>query len=287
MDALIEAIRSYEATYKIWGGYEEIGRDLQRFVEGDEDAREYLRPEAAIDIMRGKRDNLKDDQRRVVLRFLKDKNLNIEISDVGGFEVTQGGRRVLEHYTGPYHFFYSIDPVGLRSQDILSCRDIVISTDSGKLTGRSFTRETGFSKPRHEGPIEIASGVDNSDVMLLVCRDRGRREPPVSFMLNFVDSASIKMFYGIGIGLRFKNTRTVAAAKVVGLPAEWFPEFDSKLTNDVVAPEIIAKIKGMIEGQNEFDNSRSLFFGFDYFDDNKEACQVLDVAAEVKRLLGA
>lgn len=287
LDALIEAIRSYEATYKLWGGYEEIGRDLQAFIEGDEDAAHLMKPEAAIDAMRGKRDNLKDDQRRVVLKFLKSKNLNLEINEIGGFEVTQGNKRVLEHYCGPYHFFYSIDPKGLRDKDVLSCRDVTISTDGGKLVGRSFTRETGFSRPRHEGAIEITTGVDSSDVMLFVCHDQGRREPPVSFMLNFVDSASIKMFYGIGIGLRFKNTRTVAAAKVIGLPAEWFPEFDNKLSTDHVDAAVIHKIMSVISGQNEFDNSRSLFFGFDYFDQDKTARQVLEDAAEIRKMLQA
>ena len=104
-------------------------------------------------------------------------------------------------------------------------------------------------------------------------------------MLNFVDSGSTKMFYGIGIGLRFKNTRTVAAAKMIGLPAEWFPKFDHKLTSESVPETVMQKIFSIIEGKNEFDNSRSLFFGFDYFDERQEPRQVLEDASEIRRLL--
>lgn len=286
MDALIEAIRQYERTYSLWGGYEKIGRDLFDFVSNeDAEDTDTLSLEASLDIMRGKRENLRDEQRRIVHRFLREKGLNIEINEFGSLEITQANKRALGHYQGKYVLLYTIDPVVGGEPIKLSCRQIEIEVSEGKLVGRSHTRDVANSGSRHEGPIDITTGVDNADVMLLVCRDRGRREPPVSFMLNFVDNAHVKMFYGIGLGLRFKNTRTVAAAKCIGLPASWFPDVDHKLTSDHVPQAAIDAMMRMLSSRNEFDAGHSVFFGFDFFDSEGDARQVLERAAHVHQLL--
>lgn len=277
---LIKSIRSYEDRYERWGGYEALGRSFREFVELHPDLNSHFPGDAAMDIMRGKRDNLKDEQRRVVLRYLKSENLNVSLDDSAEIQIVDASSTETSLVPGTYYLFHHEQPTNVGESSLITCKELVISADG---------------TPEHSSPPLLSESIEvlNSAETAALTIKRNRNELftvfsesserlPRAYAVIFESAKDTTIFSGLCLLVR-SGAKTVSATRVVGLPSNWFPELSGSVEASKIGARAFARLITMLSGRNALDGAHMINCGFEFIDENKIAQELIGEARQLEK----